>query len=133
MPPVIKTFETIGMAAVAKSAAEAKDLLMLRSNDGITMNRDRLLADPKAKVLELAEGYSAPEAQEISLPGKTALAAMSMAVDGLRLSGKATPHDVTVGKALAEVLSGGDTDITETLSEDDLLKLERDVFVGFDG
>ena len=43
--------------------------------------------------------------------------------------GKATPHDVTVGKALAEVLSGGDTDITETIGEDDLLKLERDVFV----
>jgi 3-hydroxyacyl-CoA dehydrogenase len=36
---------------------------------------------------------------------------------------------VTVGKALAEVLSGGDTDITETIGEDDLLKLERDVFV----
>ncbi len=129
MPPVIKVFETIGMAAVAKSAAEARDLLILRPEDGITMNRDRLLADAKAKVLALAEGYGVPEAQEISLPGKTALAAMSMAVDGFRLSGKATPHDVTVGKALAGALSGGDTDITETLGEDDLLDLERDAFV----
>jgi len=129
MPPVIKVFETIGMAAVAKSAAEARDLLILRPEDGITMNRDRLLADAKAKVLALAEGYGVPEAQESSLPGKTALAAMSMAVDGFRLSGKATPHDVTVGKALAGVLSGGDTDITEALGEDDLLDLERDAFV----
>ena len=129
MPPVIKAFETIGMAAVAKSAAEARDLLILGPDDGITMNRDRLLADAKAKALALVENYAPPEKPEISLPGKTALAAMSMAVDGLRLSGKATPHDVTVGKALAGVLSGGDTDITETVSEDDLLALERNAIV----
>ena len=129
MPPVIKAFETIGMAAVAKSAAEARDLLILRPDDGITMNRDRLLADAKAKALALVENYAPPEKPKISLPGKTALAAMSMAVDGFRLSGKATPHDVTVGKALAGVLSGGDTDITETVSEDDLLALERNAIV----
>ncbi len=129
MPPVIKAFETIGMATVAKSAAEAKDLLVLRPGDGITMNRDRLLADAKAKALALADNYAPPEKPEISLPGKTALAAMSMAVDGFRLSGKATSHDVTVGKVLAGVLSGGDTDITETVSEDDLLALERNAFV----
>jgi len=102
---------------------------IFRPGDAITMNRDRLLADAKARVLALAESYSPPEAPEISLPGRTALAAMSMAVDGFRLSGKATPHDVTVGKALAGVLSGGDTDITETLAEDRLLGLERDAFV----
>jgi 3-hydroxyacyl-CoA dehydrogenase len=129
MPPVIKAFETIAMATVAKSAAEARDILVLRPDDAITMNRDRLLADAKARALALAEDYSAPETPEISLPGKTALAAMSMAVDGFRLSGKATPHDVTVGKALAGVLSGGDTDITETIGEDALLALERKAFV----
>ena len=129
MPPVISAFETIGMAAVAKSAAEARDLMILRPDDAVTMNRDRLLADAKAKALALAENYTPPEKPEISLPGKTALAAMSMAVDGFRLSGKATPHDVTVGKALAGVLSGGDTDITETVSEDGLLALERNAFI----
>jgi len=129
MPPVIQAFETIAMAAVAKSAAEARDLLILRPGDAITMNRDRLLADAKAKALALAGNYAPPEKPEISLPGRTALAAMSMAVDGFRLSGKATPHDVTVGKALAGVLSGGDTDITETVDEDRLLGLERGAFV----
>ena len=62
MPPVIKTFETIAMATVAKSAAQAKDLAFLRDGDGITMNRDRLLADAKAKVLQLAEHYAPPKA-----------------------------------------------------------------------
>ncbi|MEE8222886.1 MAG: enoyl-CoA hydratase-related protein, partial [Alphaproteobacteria bacterium] len=129
MPPVIKVFETIAMAVVAKSAAEAQDLMILRPDDGITMNRDRLLYDAKARALALAEGYTPPEKPEISLPGRTALTAMSMAIDGFRLSGKATAHDVTVGKALAGVLSGGDTDLTETLGEDDLLGLERRAFV----
>ena len=129
MPPIIKTFEAIGMATVARSAEEARDLLVLRPDDGITMNRDRLLADAKAKALALARDYSAPQEAEISLPGETAAVAIGMAVDGFRLSGKATPHDVVVGKALAKVLSGGKTDITESLTEDDLLDLERDAFV----
>ncbi len=129
MPPVIKVFETVGMARVARSAEEAKEFLFLRPDDGITMNRDRLLADAKGKALALAERYAPPEKQVISLPGETALAAMSMAVDGYRRSGKATPHDVVVGKALAWVLSGGNTDITETLAEEDVLELERNAFV----
>jgi 3-hydroxyacyl-CoA dehydrogenase len=128
MPAVIKVFETIGMAAVAKSASEAQDLLILRPEDGISMNRNRLLADAKKRALALAENYAPPEKLEISLPGRTAKAAMSLAIDGFRLSGKATPHDVTVGNALADVLSGGETDITETLDEEALLQLELSVF-----
>ncbi len=129
MPPVIKVFETVGMASVAKSAEQARDFLFLRPEDGITMNRDRLLADAKAKALALAADYRPPNPEEISLPGPTALAAMSLAVDGLRRSGKATAHDAVVGKALARVLSGGATDITEQLSEQAILKLERDAFM----
>ncbi len=129
MPPVIKAFETIGMAVVAKSAPEARELMFLRPGDGITMNRDRLLADAKAKALDLAANYSPPDKQEACLPGASARVSLSMAIDGFRRLGKATPHDVTIGKALARVLSGGDTDITETVSEDQLLDLERSVFL----
>ncbi|KAB2967736.1 MAG: 3-hydroxyacyl-CoA dehydrogenase, partial [Thermoanaerobaculia bacterium] len=65
MPPVAKVFETISTAKVATSAAEAKELLFLRPGDGITMNRDRLLADAKAKALELvAAGYRPPAPHE---------------------------------------------------------------------
>lgn len=129
MPPVIKTFETIGMASVATSAEQARDLLFLRSGDGITMNRDRLLADAKAKALSLTHNYVPAERPRISLPGRTAFAALSLAVEAFRRTGKATPHDVIVGKHLATVLSGGDTDITESVSEDDLLSLETRAFL----
>lgn len=130
MPPVIKTFETIAMATVAKSAAQAKDLAFLRDGDDITMNRDRLLADAKAKVLQLAEHYAPPKAPIFSLPGKTAFAALTLALDGFHRMAKATDHDVTVGRALARVLSGGDTDVTKTLTETDLLALESSAFLG---
>jgi 3-hydroxyacyl-CoA dehydrogenase len=129
MPPVIKAFETIGTAQVAKSAAEARDFLFLRPQDRITMNRDRLLADAKARALELAKNYAPPEQTVITLPGPTAKALMNMAVKSLRLSGKATPHDVVVAGALADVLSGGRTDITETITEDEILALERNAFL----
>jgi len=128
MPPVIKSFEAIATATVAKSAFEARDLRFLRAGDRITMNRDRLLADAKARALELAENYAAPAPEALSLPGLSGKAALSMAVEGFRRLGHASPHDVVVGGVLAGVLSGGDTDITESLNEDDLLKLEQKGF-----
>lgn len=129
MPAISKVFEAIGMADVARSAAQAKDLLFLRPDDGITMNRDRLLAEAKERALELAKDYQPPEPVEISLPGPTAKLAMGMAVEGFRLQGKATAHDEVVAAELASILSGDETDITETVSEDDLLKLERKAFM----
>jgi 3-hydroxyacyl-CoA dehydrogenase len=129
MPPVIKVFETVGTATVARSAPEARDLLYLGADDGITMNRDRLLADAKARALDLVDGYTPPEPPEISLPGPAARVALTMVLYGLRKLGKATPHDEVVAKALAGVLSGDGTDVTESLTEDDLLALERRAFM----
>jgi 3-hydroxyacyl-CoA dehydrogenase len=129
MPPVIKAFETISVATVAKSAAEAGDYLFLREGDGITMNRERLLADAKAKALSMVDGYRPPEPVEINLPGPTARVAMEMAVEGFAKLGKVTPHDRVVAGALMEVLSGGDTDVTESLSEEELLALELKHFM----
>jgi len=127
MPPVAEAFQTIGLAKVSKSAAEARDFLFLRDTDSITMNRRRVLADAKSKALELATDYVVPENDiELSLPGPTARVALDMAVSDLAKSGKATPHDVTVSHELATVLSGGDTDVTEVVTEKDLLALERE-------
>ena len=129
MPAVTRVFETIGTATVARSADEARDFLFLRDGDGITMNRDRLLADAKAIALQLADDYVPPEPTEYALPGPTAATAITLVLDDFRRAGKATDHDVVVGKALAWVLSGGKTDITETITEDHLLSLERRTIV----
>jgi 3-hydroxyacyl-CoA dehydrogenase len=129
MPAIGKVFETISTATVAKSAAEAKELLFLRPDDGITMNRYRLLADAKARALSMVDGYQPAAEQEFTLPGPTARQALEMAVGGFRRLGKATPYDEVVSFALAKVLSGGDTDVTEVLDEETLLDLERSAFM----
>lgn len=128
MPAPSKVFEIVSTATVAKSAGEAKDLLFLRPDDGITMNRARLLADAKARALAMIEGYQAPGAREYILPGPTGRAAMDLAVGGFRKLGKATPYDEVVAGALADVLSGGNADPIDVVSEGELLKLERDRF-----
>jgi len=129
MPALTKVFETIGMAKVGGSAEEARDMKILRETDGITMNRVRVLADAKAKCIALANGYKSPEPATIHLPGGTAKVAMCMAIDGMAAAGKATPHDVVVCKQLANILSGGDTDMSEALTEQQLLDLEHEVFM----
>ncbi|WP_448189120.1 3-hydroxyacyl-CoA dehydrogenase NAD-binding domain-containing protein [Azospirillum sp. sgz301742] len=129
MPPVGQAFETISLAKVAKSAAEAKELLYLRASDGITMNRDRLLADAKAKTLELAVNYTPPEKPAYILPGPGGRAALELFVEGFALQGKATPHDLVVCRRVAEVLTGGDADPTKPVGEDHILELERTAFM----
>ena len=129
MPPVVKAFQTIGTATIAKSAFEAKQQLFLSATDGITMNKDRLLADAKSKALSLSQNYTAPEPFTFPLPGKTGKTALNIALKAFHAIGKATDYDVEVGQRLADVLSGGDCDMTEPLSEDDILKLERDSFL----
>ena len=107
MPAVAKVFEIISTATVSRSAAEAKELKFLSDSDGITINRDRLLADAKAKALALVANYQKPEPLPLRLPGPSGLVALRMAVDGFHKRGIALDHDVTVSTALAEVLSGG--------------------------
>jgi 3-hydroxyacyl-CoA dehydrogenase len=130
MPPVAKAFELISTGYVSTSAEEAREALFLRPTDGVTMNRDRLLADAKARALAmLAAGYEPPEPVELSLPGPSGRAALEMAVDGFVQSGKATPHDAVVAKRLAVALTGGDTDVTEKTSEERLDELATEAFM----
>lgn len=129
MPAVSKVFETVATATVAKSAEEARSLLYLRPGDGIVMNRDRLLARAKERALTMAKDYTPPEPRELRLPGPSGEAAMTLVLNDFRRAGKATEHDVTVGKKLAHVLAGGKVDPTDTLTEDKVLGLERTAIV----
>ena len=129
LPAVAKAFEVISTAQVSKSAAQARGLNFLRATDSVTMNRDRLLGDAKARVLALADGYQPPKPAEYRLPGPGGRVALDLAVDGFAATGKATPHDVVVSKAVARVLTGGDADPLDTLTEDDVTTLERQAFM----
>jgi 3-hydroxyacyl-CoA dehydrogenase len=129
MPAPTKVFETVSTATVSKSAAQAKELMFLRPTDGITMNRYRLLADAKARALELAQDYVPPRPVDLKLPGASGRLAFDMAAQGFHRRGAATDHDLVVADALAEVLSGGDADPVDVVNEERLLGLERSVFM----
>ena len=129
MPAVAKVFETVSTATVSKSAAQAKELMFLRPGDGITMNRDRLLTEAKARALALAEGYQPPAPPEFRLPGESGHVGLNMAAQAFRKRGLATDYDMVVSDALAGVLTGGKADLVDTVSEQDMLKLEREAFL----
>ena len=132
MPATAKVFEMVSTAQVSRSGAQAREMMILRSGDGVTMNRDRLLADAKSRALALVEGYQPPEAPTFRPAGAGGKAALALAVEGFRALGMATPYDEVVAGHLAEVLCGGPDsghDLPDTLTEDDMLALERKAFL----
>jgi 3-hydroxyacyl-CoA dehydrogenase len=129
MPAPAKVFEGISTADVSKSAHQAMEKKFLRPTDGISMNRDRLLADAKQRALSLVEGYAPPEPATFVLPGPAGRAGLYAAAVSFHRRGIATGRDLVVADALAEVLSGGDTDIIDTVDEQTMLELERTAFM----
>jgi 3-hydroxyacyl-CoA dehydrogenase len=129
MPAAAKVFETVSTATVSKSAAQAKELLYLRPDDRITMNRYRLLADAKARALSLVEGYQPPAPPVYQLSGEAGKLAFTGAAEGFHKRGVATDYDMVVADELAGILSGGPADIIDRPSEADILELERAAFM----
>ncbi|WP_419727739.1 3-hydroxyacyl-CoA dehydrogenase NAD-binding domain-containing protein [Lichenicola sp.] len=129
MPAVAKVFEIVSTARMAKSATEARSLGFLRETDRITMNRDRLLFEARARALSLVDGYSAPKPPEFRLPGAGGRMAMKLAAEGFHRQGVATDHDLVVAGNLAEVLSGGEADLMDVVTEKQMLALERTAFM----
>jgi len=130
MEAMKKAFETIGMAKVSTSAAEARALGLLNETDLVTMNRDRLLADAKACALENARlGYKAPVPRtDIPAPGENILATLKLGVHLMRQAEYISDHDQKIGNKVAEVLCGGAVSPGTPVSEQYLLDLEREAF-----
>jgi 3-hydroxyacyl-CoA dehydrogenase len=129
MPASAKVFEGVSIADVSRSAHQAMEKKFLRATDGISMNRDRLLADAKQRALSMVDGYTPPKPPEFVLPGASGRAGLNAAAVGFHRRGIATDHDLIVADALAEVLCGGDTDIIDTVNEQQMLDLERRAFM----
>jgi 3-hydroxyacyl-CoA dehydrogenase len=125
-----KAFETIATAKVATSAHEARGLGFVSDNDRITMNRERVLWDAKARALELARGgYEPPVPRtDVPAPGENLLAALKMGVHLMRQGDFITDYEVKLGLKIAEVLCGGNITPGTPVSEQYLLDLEREGF-----
>ncbi len=131
---VAQVFKNIAMAKVATSAEEAKQLGFFRKTDGVSFDRARQLADAKARAIGLAEsGYHAPVPRAYRLPGASGIATLHMSVDTLEAGGYATAHDALIARKLATVLCGGPGGAAREVTEDEILELEREVFVSLCG
>jgi 3-hydroxyacyl-CoA dehydrogenase len=125
-----RAFEAIATAKVATSAHEARSLGFLNESDRITMNRERVLSDAKARALELVRaGYEPPVPRtDIPAPGEGLLATLRMGVHMMRQGDYITDYEVKLGAKIAEVLCGGNVTPGTLVSEQYILDLEREGF-----
>jgi len=135
-------FEAIAMAKVGTSAEECRDLGYLRREDGVSMNRDRLVADAKEAALALVRGGYKPlaaswqegaQTTQIKVLGEQFLAGAKLAIHMMLRGGYASEYDAHVGRKLANILAGGPLTSPQLVSEQYVLDLEREAFVSLCG
>jgi 3-hydroxyacyl-CoA dehydrogenase len=124
-----RAFKLIALAQTSTSAHEARTMGFLRPvADRITMNRDLLIADAKARVLDLASDYVPPTMRRMTSLGRAAVGNLDYALWSFKEAGQASEHDLRIGHEVACILAGGDGPPRE-VTEQDLLDLERDSFL----
>ncbi len=129
-PFMERMFGIVGIASVSTSAEEARDLGFLKPTDRITLNPDAVLADAKADVLAMVSmGYKPPVSKPVKVPGRDGLAALTIAVHGMKEGGYISEYDEYLGKVLGGVLCGGDVPGGTMVAEQTFLDLEREAFV----
>lgn len=135
LPFVSKAFETVALAKVSASGPDAQRLGYLAATDTFTMNRERLMADAKAKALErVREGYHMPAPRTaIPVGGESVSAALKLAVHLMWRGGRATDHDALIGRKLAHIFGGGALPHATLVTEQYLLDLEREAFMSLLG
>jgi 3-hydroxyacyl-CoA dehydrogenase len=135
-------FESIAMAKVGTSAEECRELGYLRREDGVSMNRDRLVADAKEAALALVRGGYKPlaaswqegaQTTQIKVLGEQFLAAAKLTIHMMLRGGYASEYDAHVGRKLANILAGGPLTSPQLVSEQYVLDLEREAFVSLCG
>jgi 3-hydroxyacyl-CoA dehydrogenase len=124
----LKVFDIIGYGKTATSPVEAEPMKYLKPEDKKIMNRNSLFEVAK-EILKNNKDFKAPIEAKFNLPGKAVKEEMNKILEKLYNEKVILDHGLLVAQELAHVLSGGDTTIDKTLSEDDLYKLELDAFM----
>ena len=121
-----RAFKLIALAQMSGSAQEARKMGFLRpAADRISFNRDTLMTDAKARVIDLAADYVTPAMKTIRVLGKETLGNLDYALFSFKEAGQASDHDVRIGHEVAYVLAGGDGPPRD-VTEQDIIDLERE-------
>ena len=124
----LKVFDIIGYGKTATSPVEAEPMKYLRPNDKKIMNRNSLLEVSKKILLENKD-FKAPNEYQFKLPGKSVRREMDKILEKLYNDKVILDHGMDVARELAFVLSGGDTSVDKTITEDQLFQLELNSFM----
>jgi len=124
-----KVFDIIGYGKTASSPAEAIPFKFLLEKDKSIMNRNKLLSVSENLINEKKSNYKPPKQPIFKLSGSQVRDKMLQTLEKIYKENKILEHGMEVGKKLAFVLSGGNTNINKELSEDDMYALELEAFV----
>ena len=114
------------MAAVSKSAIEARQMGYLLPEDVIVLHKDELLHVACSQVRALADaGYRPPLAARITVAGRSGTATIKSQLVNMRDGGQISAHDFALGAAVADVMCGGEVDAGSVVDEAWLMRLER--------
>ena len=124
----LKVFNIIGYGTTATSTVEAEPLKFLRPEDKKVMNRNSLFEVSK-KLIKENRNFKPPIECSFNLSGKPLKEKMIKILEKLYDEKIILDHGMEVGSELANVLSGGDTNIKKMISEDEMYKLELESFM----
>ena len=125
----MKVFDLIGYAITSSSPNEAKPNQFFLSKDKVVINRDRQLTTAIELLNNIESNYIKPSEPVFRLGGSSVKDKMFEKLEKLYSEKKIMDHSLEVGKQIAFVLSGGDTNMNSDLTEDDLYNLELEAFM----
>ncbi|MFW6332387.1 MAG: 3-hydroxyacyl-CoA dehydrogenase NAD-binding domain-containing protein [Thermodesulfobacteriota bacterium] len=128
----LPVFQSIAMAKISTSAAEARSNGFLGPEDRIVFNRDHLIGEAKKEVLRMVDAcYQPPVKRQIRVTGQAAQGMVQAEIFNMKSGNFITDYDAFLAKRIAFVISGGQVKKNSRVDEDLILKLERDAFVDF--
>jgi 3-hydroxyacyl-CoA dehydrogenase len=122
----------VAMAKVSMSAAQAKGNGYLGLADRIVFNRDNLIGEAKKEVLKMVDdAYAAPAKQRLRVIGNAGAGMVNAEIYNMLEGRFMSEYDAFLAKRIAYVMSGGEVNKNTLVTEDAILKLEREAFCDF--
>lgn len=126
--------ETIAMAKISTSAAEARELRLLRHGDEVIANRALVLQAAKEAARQLADaGYEPPREASVLAPGPSVEATLKLGVFMMRQAEQITEHEQKIANHLVRVLCAHGAPAGMMVPEAKLREWEREAFLSLCG